>query len=369
MQWLGHAVGVLILVSTAATSEAHEIGTTQVTVHFDISKPGGGRTYDIEVVTDADALLEKLETIADRPGPRPGVRELPARLAALEDVFRDRVAITFDGAIAHPTINFTVAPPSNDLTPTVATIRLTGDVPAGAAHLVWKYSWTFASYALRIDRADDRQASTEWLEGGQSSTPYAIGVAVPTVSRLAIAWQYLGLGLTHIVPNGLDHMLFVLGLFLLNARWRSVVWQVSAFTVAHSITLGLGMYGLIGAPATIVEPLIALSIIYVAVENLVRSELTAWRVGLVFAFGLLHGMGFAGVLAELGLPRSEFITALVAFNAGVEAGQLLVIATAFALVGWYRFHPSYRRRVAVPASLAIACVAVYWTIERAAFWR
>ena len=318
-------------------------------------------------MTDADALLEKLETIADRPG-QARVRELPARLAALEDVFRDRVAITFDEAIAHPTINFTVAPPSNDLTPTVATIRLTGDVPAGAAHLVWKYSWTFASYALRIDRADDRQASTEWLEGGESSTPYAIGVAVPTVSRLAIAWQYLGLGLTHIVPNGLDHMLFVLGLFLLNARWRSAGWQVSAFTVAHSITLGLGMYGLIGA-ATIVEPLIALSIIYVAVENLVRSELTAWRVGLVFAFGLLHGMGFAGVLAELGLPRSEFITALVAFNAGVEAGQLLVIATAFALVGWYRFHPSYRRRVAVPASLAIACVAVYWTIERAAFWR
>lgn len=129
------------------------------------------------------------------------------------------------------------------------------------------------------------------------------------------------------------------------------------------------MYGLIGAPATIVEPLIALSIIYVAVENLMRSELTPWRVGLVFAFGLLHGMGFAGVLTELGLPRAEFMTALVAFNVGVEAGQLVVVATAFALVGWYRVHPSYRRRVAVPASLAIACVAVYWTIERATFWR
>ena len=266
-------------------------------------------------------------------------------------------------------INFTVAPPGNDLTPAVATIRLTGHMPPGAARFVWKYSWTFASYALRIDRADDRQTSTEWLEGGQSSTPYAIGVARSPVSRLTIAWQYLWLGFTHIVPNGLDHMLFVLGLFLLNPRWRAVLWQVSAFTIAHSITLGLSMYGLIGLPPTIVEPLIALSIIYVAVENLMRSELTPWRVGLVFAFGLLHGMGFAGVLTELGLPRAEFMTALVAFNAGVEAGQLVVITTAFALVGWYRAHPSYRTRVAVPASLAIACVAVYWTIERATFWR
>jgi hypothetical protein len=365
---LGSALALVFLVATAVTSEAHEIGTTQVTVRFDIAKTGSGRSYDIEVVTDADALLEKLEAVADRPGPMGEARELLARLVALEDIFRDRVAITVDGAIVHPAIHFAVAPSSNDLTPAVATIRLTGEVPTAAARLVWKYSWTFASYALRVERAD-AQASTEWLEGGQSSTPYAIAVAAPPVSRLTIALQYLRLGLTHIVPNGLDHMLFVLGLFLLNPRSRSVLWQVSAFTIAHSITLGLSMYGLISLPPAIVEPLIAVSIIYVAVENLLRSELTPWRVGLVFAFGLLHGMGFAGVLTELGLPRAEFITALFAFNVGVEAGQLLVIATAFALVGWYRVHPRYRTRVAVPASLAIACVAVYWTLERATFWR
>jgi hypothetical protein len=124
------------------------------------------------------------------------------------------------------------------------------------------------------------------------------------------------------------------------------------------------MYGLIGAPPSVVEPLIAVSIAYVAIENIALAELKPWRVALVFAFGLLHGMGFAGVLSELGLPRGEFVTALVTFNAGVEAGQLLVIATAFALVGWLRANPSYRRLVVVPASLAIACVAVYWTIQR-----
>ena len=130
-------------------------------------------------------------------------------------------------------------------------------------------------------------------------------------------------------------MLFVLGIYLLSGRARSVLWQVSAFTVAHSITLGLSMYGLVAVPPRIVEPLIALSIAYVAIENIFLSELKSWRVALVFAFGLLHGMGFAGALKELGLPRSEFVTALLTFNVGVEAGQLAVIGAAFLLVGWH----------------------------------
>ena len=120
-------------------------------------------------------------------------------------------------------------------------------------------------------------------------------------------------------------MLFVLGIYLLSGRARSVLWQVSAFTVAHSITLGLSMYGLVSVSPRIVEPMIALSIAYVAIENIFLSELKSWRVALVFAFGLLHGMGFAGALKELGLPRSEFVTALLTFNVGVEAGQLAVI--------------------------------------------
>ena len=148
-------------------------------------------------------------------------------------------------------------------------------------------------------------------------------------------------------------MLFVLGIYLLSGRARSVLWQVSAFTVAHSITLGLSMYGLVSVSPRIVEPLIALSIAYVAIENIFLSELKSWRVALVFAFGLLHGMGFAGALKELGLPRSEFVTALLTFNVGVEAGQLAVIGAAFLLVGWYcADRVWYRRRIVVPASMA-----------------
>src|SRR5207247_9531420 len=156
-----------------------------------------------------------------------------------------------------------------------------------------------------------------------------------------------------------DHMLFLLAIYLLSRRPRSVLWQVSAFTVAHSITLGLSMYGVVAVSPSIVEPLIALSIAYVAIENIFLSELKSWRVALVFAFGLLHGMGFAGALKELGLPRSEFLTALLTFNVGVEAGQLAVIGAAFMLVGWHCGNRAwYRSRLVVPISPPLAFTAV-----------
>ena len=177
--------------------------------------------------------------------------------------------------------------------------------------------------------------------------------------------DYTVLGYTHILPKGLDHILFVLGIFLLSAHWRPLLYQVTAFTVAHSITLGLSLYGLISLPASVVEPLIALSIVYVAVENIVSGELKPWRVWIVFGFGLLHGLGFAGVLKELGLPAGEFLPALIAFNVGVELGQLTVIGAALLTVGfWFSRRPWYRNRVVVPASALIALVGAYWTIAR-----
>ena len=216
---------------------------------------------------------------------------------------------------------------------------------------------------MRNDQSDT--PVTEWLDGGQPSSPFAVTTPAPPPNRAETAWRYLALGFTHILPYGLDHVLFVLGIFLLSGRARSVLWQVSAFTVAHTITLGLSMFGVIAASPAFVEPLIALSIAYVAIENLFLTELRSWRIALVFGFGLLHGLGFAGALQELGLPRTEFLTALLTFNIGVEAGQLAVIGGAFLLVGWRRGNRAwYRRRVVVPASLLIACTAIYWTVER-----
>ena len=156
----------------------------------------------------------------------------------------------------------------------------------------------------------------------------------------------------------------MIGLFLLSTRLRTVLAQVTAFTVAHSITLGLSIYGIVALPPRVVEPLIALSIAYVAIENLITRELHAWRIGVVFLFGLLHGLGFAGVLRELGLPRGEFLTALLSFNLGVEFGQVSVIAAAALVTAPFVKGERYRRRVVVPASLAIAAVGIYWTVTR-----
>jgi hydrogenase/urease accessory protein HupE len=364
-RWLiGPALSaVLGTLLCAAGVRAHEIGTTRVSVLF--QEDG---TYDGEIVTDAATLGERLAASAGGASPADtGPAHLQSLLARHDEQFRQRVKLAFDASEVRPTIAYSVAPGAEAASAPVATIRLTGRIPADARHFTWTYAWTSASYAMTIRSAGSDHRATEWLEGGQRSAPFALTSPVSPVGRLATAWRYLTLGFTHIVPHGLDHVLFVLGIYLLSGRARSVLWQVSAFTAAHSITLGLSAYGVMTVSPKIVEPLIALSIAYVAIENVFLAELKSWRVVLVFAFGLLHGMGFAGALGELGLPRSEFATALLTFNLGVEAGQLAVISAAFLGVGWQCANrPWYRRRIVVPVSTLIACTAMYWTIQRLA---
>jgi len=331
---------------------AHEIGTTRVSVFL-----AKDRSYQIDVLTDAASLTEKLAVMAgqDVPG-EIDPAGLQHRLEGYDQEFRQRVKIRFDGVETRPAITYGGG-----------TIRLSGRIPDRARQFVWSFGWTFASYAMTVRSEASGAAATEWLEGGQSSTPFALAAPPPPIDRVGTAWRYLTLGFTHIVPGGIDHVLFVVGIYLLSSRARSVLSQVTAFTIAHSITLGLSIYGIVAVSPRVVEPLIALSIAYVAIENVFLTELRSWRVAVVFAFGLLHGLGFAGALRELGLPRAEFATALLTFNAGVEAGQLAVIGTAFLAIGWHCANrPWYRSRIVVPASLLIACTSLYWTVERLA---
>lgn len=354
----------IVALLCGGTVYAHEIGTTRVSVVF-----LEGRTYDVEIVTDATALVQKLEASAGRPAPADTASaRLESEIVSFDEKFRQRVKIAFDGSDVRPAIGYSVKPGINAAAASVATIRLAGQIPPDAHHFTWAYAWTFASYAITIRNGASGNPTTAWLEGDQSSSPFALTSPAPVVDRTGTVWRYLKLGFTHILPNGFDHMLFVLGIYLLSGRARSVLCQVSAFTVAHSITLGLSMYGVVAVSPRIVEPLIAVSIAYVAIENIFQSELKSWRVALVFSFGLLHGMGFAGALKELGLPRSEFVTALLTFNVGVETGQLAVIGAAFLLVGWHCANRAwYRSRIVVPASTLIACTAVYWTVQRLSF--
>jgi hypothetical protein len=193
-------------------------------------------------------------------------------------------------------------------------------------------------------------------------------VDLEKMSRTDAAILYIQLGFEHIVPLGLDHILFVLSLFLLNPKLKSILWQATAFTIAHTVTLGLTMYKIIQPPTNIVEPLIALSILYVALENIFSTKLKASRIGVVFIFGLVHGMGFASALGQLGLPPSSYFSSLLMFNVGVELGQITVILSAwFLLAKWFSNKPYYRQRIVIPISMLICIVAAYWSVERLFF--
>ena len=188
------------------------------------------------------------------------------------------------------------------------------------------------------------------------------------MSKTDAAILYLVLGYKHILPLGFDHILFVLSLFLLSPKLKPVLWQATAFTVAHSVTLGLAMYNVIKVPSAIIEPLIALSIMYVALENIFSPRLKTSRIGVVFIFGLVHGLGFAGALGSLGLPQNAYLLSLIMFNVGVELGQLTVILLAyFLLAKWFGQKPYYRRFIVIPLSAMIAAVAAFLTVQRIFF--
>jgi hypothetical protein len=183
---------------------------------------------------------------------------------------------------------------------------------------------------------------------------------------------YLDIGVGHILPGGLDHILFVLALCFASTRLRALVIQISAFTVAHTATLGLAAAGVIAPPSAIVEPFIAATIAFVALENIVFREMSNWRPLIVFAFGLVHGLGFAGFFGELGLPPNQFWSALLGFNLGVEIGQLSIVVAAALLLRTARRrlnrgsvpYQRYRRYVVVPVSTLIALTGAWWAVQR-----
>jgi hypothetical protein len=183
--------------------------------------------------------------------------------------------------------------------------------------------------------------------------------------------RYVRVGLDHILPGGLDHILFVVALFLAAKNLRSLIWLITAFTFAHSVTLALAATGIMVLPPSIVEPLIPFTIAFVAIENLFDSPTGKWRTFIVFAFGLIHGLGFAGFFGELGLPEGLFLSSLIGFNLGVEAGQIAVIAiTAIAagLANWLlralAMRDKYPHFIVRPVSALIGLIGLYWGWER-----
>lgn len=434
----------LIWITTLSTAQAHEV----------IPSIGDMRVVDGEVTFEIRANLESfvaginLTETADtnesaQAATYDELRALsPDALAAQFEAFwpemAENITLRADGEPIAPQLrDVTVEPTGNVDIVRFSTFTFAAALPDGAETVQIGWAPEFGVLVLR--QMGVPEPYDGYLEAGAVSDPIPLAGG-----GQATGWQtffdYIPVGFDHIVPKGLDHILFVLGLFFLAARFRPLLLQVSLFTLAHTITLALAALGhtdfiddfmqesLGIAFIDVVEPLIALSIAYVAIENIFLKGISPWRPFVIFIFGLLHGLGFASVLSQFGLPEETFVAALIGFNVGVEVGQLAVIAVmflciwqavridrganevgqGFAIYGvlliaalalialnpaamrtalenevWLFLGPlaaifvlcmasihfrdhleAYRRLVAVPASVAIAAVGIYWFIER-----
>jgi len=368
---LARKLSLWAVLSTALPAFAHEVrpGVADVVV--------GAETVTITLTAPLEPIIAgmdlagledtNLSPLADRYDALRA--EEPARLEAdLRAAWpgiAERITILAGEARVEAEIAAVTVPEVGDLSlPRDSILVLTAALPPDGSPVQIGWDAGFGSIVVR-QVGGGADAYTAILSGEMSAALPREGYA--TEGALPVFGRFIVSGFEHIIPKGLDHILFVLGLFFFALRLSPLLWQVTAFTLAHTVTLALASTGVVAIPASIVEPLIAASIVYVAVENIFggRAEVGWHRIALVFGFGLLHGLGFASVLSDVGLPEGRFAVALIGFNIGVELGQLAVIAAAFvALALPFGRKDWYRRAIAVPASLAIAGVGAWWTFER-----
>lgn len=365
-------VGVCLFVGARAAA-AHEISPAVVEVNFAQSRPG----FDIVIRQNFEVLLAGIEFRHSDTDQSPQkaaydrLRALPeadlARaIGAFLPKFTGAVRFEVDG---RPT-PLTVAAIDVEANPNVATGRTTrlrlkadGDAPARA--ISWFHGTNFGPAVLRVRETTGGALKTFWIEQGQASPPIELSQIRNPDPRRELA-DFVRVGYVHILPLGYDHILFIVGVFFLATTLRRIVTLVTTFTVAHSVTLYLGARSILVLPASFVEAGIALSIAVVGVEILGRTRERAFalKIATVFAFGLLHGLGFAGVLMDSGFRQGQILLPLVAFNVGVELGQLTVIAAMYLLVArLLRGNEDAVRRLRLGAAavLAVAGLALFVT--------
>jgi hypothetical protein len=360
------ALGAALALSN--TAQAHVFEVTDVAAELT------PESYTVDLTVDVDALAlgvspqtDSAEVAAALLAMTPAELDR-ARQRAMDTLSR-RTRVRIDDVKQRPEISFPEGGPeaAEQLgIPSVlgVTARLRGSIPANSVEIRFGLSRSFGEARLVVRWAGTTDETIHLLAVGGDSPDFSLTAPPRPPSAAATTGRYLHLGILHIVPRGTDHMLFVLGLFLMTQGLRDLLIRISAFTVAHTMTLGMSAAGWVVVPGGWVEPLIALSIAWIALENLRSKDWNAWRTAVVFGFGMLHGLGFAGVLGELGLPDGQFFPALLGFNVGVEIGQLSVVLVAWILLHRFREHAAYRPRVVVPVSFLIGAIGLWWAIER-----
>ena len=227
--------------------------------------------------------------------------------------------------------------------------------------LGWKND--YGPIILRVFNLENSIVYTEYIK--ISSTSKSFSIEKEDTNLISEILKYFSIGFQHIFPKGTDHILFVLGLFLFSPNFKPLLIQISVFTLAHTITIFLGVLNIVIISEKFVEPLIALSITYIAIENIFIKKISLWRPIIIFFFGLLHGLGFAGVISEIGLSQTNFITSLIFFNLGVEFGQLFIITIFyFGVAHWIKNKLWYRKLFTNPMSILISIFGLVWFIER-----
>lgn len=423
---------IAVAITLASPARAHEVQPTIA----DVTRDGDRLVFDLRI--NLESFLAGVDLAAtDNTDETPQADRYemlhalpPAELAAEFEAYwpqmAERINVEVDGASVQLMLESVT--PGAVMAADVARLSMmqfSAILPEDAEMV--RVGWAPEFGDLVLVQQGVLQPFDAYLTPGAVSPPFSIAGGTQA-SGLETFFNYIPVGFDHIVPLGLDHILFVLGLFFFSTNFKPLLWQVSAFTLAHTITLALAGLGYVTVSPDIVEPLIAASIIYVAVENIFGDgDLPPWRPVFIFGLGLLHGLGFASVLGDYGLPEGSFLPALIGFNIGVEVGQLAVIAVAYlcvfkavdlaktgeaskpltilflglmilamlaiipvssvanpemrdtmlaitggiaALLGLTAAalsvarYDSYREVVAMPASILIAATATYWTIER-----
>jgi len=368
---------MLSLWPLAQSADAHQLRPAIVNLEF--TQNGWVKVH---IQTNIESLIAGIDSSHDDTDDSPQTElynqlralsseQLTREFKLLEESIISQLNLAFDGVKSDLSLVRLDIPVIGNLDKSrLSDLHLLAFIPnpsdSDKPEVTWQYPKKFGNNVAHFYYDQTPQEKTShWLTDGVMSPPFELNAAYTPKPFTQVAAEYTVLGFEHIVPKGIDHILFVLGLFLLSVKLRPLLLQVTAFTLAHSITLGLTIYGVISLPPSIVEPLIALSIVAVGIENIFVKTVKIRRIVVVFLFGLLHGMGFAGVLSQLGLPESDFVTALVFFNIGVEAGQLFVIAVAFLCVFWLlKNQQLYRQWVVIPVSALISLIGLYWTYER-----
>lgn len=360
------------LLSVCAPASAHVFSATELYMSFSRSE----QNFSASMNTNLEAVMAGIDPTVKDTSESPQAAEydrlrslppdqLEAAFAPFRDEFLSGIDFTVDGQrVDAELVSITFREVGDLGKARNTTFEFKGAIPEGGQDFTFAWNPAFGKVMFRTMAPRARTMHIEMIEPGQSSQVLHID-DIKGRTTLDMVLDFIKVGYAHILPYGLDHILFVVGIFLLSTKLRPILTQVTAFTVAHTLTLGLGTAGYINIPPSIVEPLIAASIVYVAVENIISPNLSPWRPVVVFCFGLLHGMGFAGILREFNLPPGDFLVGLLSFNVGVELGQLSVIALCYLTVGiWFGNKPWYRRVIVIPGSLFIGVVGAVWFVQR-----